>query len=109
MRNDNHNPFHIIENGLDMAINLVVFYISYYLIIFLGMPVVVDIQKPKTMAMLFIAIILLSFVYQFFNLYRPIPYIGTRYSLRPIRTRQRAPWYPRSPWFATALLLKTSR
>jgi FlaA1/EpsC-like NDP-sugar epimerase len=67
-----------------MAINLVVFYISYYLIIFFGMPAVVDIQRPKTMALLFIAIIFLSFIYQFFNLYRPIPYIGTRYSLRPI-------------------------
>lgn len=84
MRNDNHNPFHIIENGFDMMVNLLVFYASYAIIIAFGMPVVVYIESTKTMGMLFISIIISSFVYQFFNLYRPIPYIGTKYSLSPI-------------------------
>ena len=84
MRNDNRNPLHIIENGFDMIINLGVFCLAYALILWLGMPKVVNIESTKTMSMLFISVVVISFVYQFFNLYKPIPYISTRYSLSPL-------------------------
>ncbi len=84
MRNDNHNPIHIIENGIDMMINLAAFYAAYVIIVALGMPVVILIDSTKTMLMIFALIIISSFVYQFFNLYKPIPYIGTTYSLSPV-------------------------
>ncbi len=84
MRNDDHNPIHIIENGLDMMINLLVFYASYILIIVFGMPVAVHIEATNTMILLFVITVISSFVYQFFNLYKPIPYVGTNYSLSPI-------------------------
>ncbi len=84
MRNDDHNPIHIIENGLDMMINIAAFYISYALIVILGMPMVVHIESTNTMVLIFVMTVISSFLYQFFNVYKPIPYIGTKYSLSPI-------------------------
>ncbi len=84
MRNDDHNPFHIIENGFDMMVNMAAFYASYIIIIAFGMPAAVHIEATNTMLLLFSLIVISSFVYQFYNLYKPIPYIGTRYSLSPI-------------------------
>lgn len=84
MNNDNRNPFSMLENGLDMVINMAAFFVSYILMIALRMPATVSLESTTTLSMLFIGVIVSSFIYQLFNLYRPIPYIGIRYALSPI-------------------------
>ncbi len=83
MRNDEHNPIHIIENGLDMMINLASFYMAYIFIIICGLKPTLRLEATNIMILLFSLTVISSFVYQFFDLYKPIPYIGSRYSLWP--------------------------
>ena len=84
MNNENNNLFSMIENGLDMIINMAAFFAAYVLMLTLRMPATVSIESSSTLSMLFLAVIVSSFVYQLFNLYRPIPYIGMRIALSPV-------------------------
>ena len=84
MRNENMNPFAMLENALDMAINMGAFLAAYMLMLAMGMPATVTLDSSSTLSLLFVAVIISSFIYQLFNLYRPIPYIRVRFTYSPI-------------------------
>jgi len=84
MRDDNRSALTILENALDMLLNFAAF-VSAYIILYpiAGTPLV-SIENSKTEILVFVAIILSSLVYQFFNVYKPIPYVNVGYSLSSI-------------------------
>ena len=86
MRNDTRNPFHILENGVDMVLNFAAFYLCYYFVVIIKIPgsSKISIEDNTTIVLLFAAVIVCSFIYQFYDVYRPIPYIGSKYSISPV-------------------------
>ncbi len=82
MRDDGRNISAVFENALDMVLNMAAFICSYVVLtLIVGETPAVSIYSGKTQVMLFVAIIVSSLFYQFFNVYRPIPYINAFFSL----------------------------
>lgn len=81
MRDDGRNISSVFENALDMVLNMGSFICSYIVLSAITGDSTVSIYSGKTQVMLFIAIIVSSLFYQFFNVYRPIPYINAMYSV----------------------------
>lgn len=84
MRNNDRSFFTTFENGLDMVMNIGSFCAAYYLVSVLFEDIPVSLENSKTMTLLFAATLLSSFIYQLFNLNRPIPYINVYYRLSRI-------------------------
>lgn len=88
MKDDGRNVLAGLENALDLVINMVAF-VSAYIIVVPMLWVVwqnppVSIEDAKTQLMLFISTVVCSLFYQFFNCYRPIPYINAIFSVSHI-------------------------
>lgn len=75
MPNNNRSFMTIIENYIDMAINAVAFFVGYVFVVLLG-KTILDIQDPITLVILFGNVLMLSFVYNLLNVYRPMRYMG---------------------------------
>ena len=74
MHNDNRGVFSAFETYIDMFINLVSFIISYVFVIMIDGPIV-ELFHPVTITMLFLNMLMASFVYHMLNLYRPTRYM----------------------------------
>ena len=84
MRDDNRSALTILENALDMILNFATFVSAYILLYPIIDTSLVSINNSKTQILVFIAVILSSLVYQFFNVYKPIPYVNAHYSITGI-------------------------
>ncbi len=84
MRDDNRSALTILENALDMILNFATFVSAYILLYPIADTSLVSINNSKTQILVFIAVIVSSLVYQFFNVYKPIPYVNANYSLSGI-------------------------
>lgn len=85
MKDDGRSLLIGLENALDLIINLAAFISAYIVIVPILAPVwqisPISLASTKTQLLLFISTVLCSLFYQFFNCYRPIPYINAIYSV----------------------------
>ena len=86
MHDEKRTVASILEDGLDMVLNLISFLGAYvFTIIALAEDTApVLITDAKVQILLFLAILLSSFVYQLFNVNKPVPYIRTRSTISNI-------------------------
>ena len=77
MQNENRGIFSAFETYIDMLINLIAFVISYIFVIMIDRSgtVLVELVHPATIVILFLNMLLSSFVYHILNLYRPTRYM----------------------------------
>ena len=69
--------FATIENLVDLVINAASFVMAFVLSVLFASPGELTLDSPYTLISLFLTVIVQSFVYMAFNLYRPIPFIKT--------------------------------
>lgn len=74
MRSDKPRLFSALENVFDVILNLALMIVAYTLTILIFKRTSFDIYDHAVIVGLFAAVLLLWFIYQLFNLYRPIPY-----------------------------------
>ena len=88
MKDNGRNVLAGLENALDLVINLGAFISAYIVIVPLMWAVwqnpPVSIHDVKTQLLLFVSTVICSLFYQFFNCYRPIPYINPIFSVSHI-------------------------
>lgn len=77
MHDDKRSIAAILEDGLDMVLNLLAFMGAYVLtlIALANSETPVYLTEPKVQIMLFLSILWSSFVYQLFNVNKPVPYM----------------------------------
>ena len=74
MPNGNRGVFSTLEAFIDMLINLIAFLVSYVFVLMIADPKEIVITSPVTVIILFLNMLLSSFVYHILNLYRPNRY-----------------------------------
>ncbi len=75
MRSEHPGPLAALENVLDIIINFAIMIGAYMLAIVILNRATVNIYEYTVILAMFVAVLILSFIYQMFNLYRPIPHI----------------------------------
>ncbi|MBQ7332933.1 MAG: undecaprenyl-phosphate glucose phosphotransferase [Clostridia bacterium] len=84
MHNDNRGFLSTIETYVDMFINLVAFLIAYVITILIEGEATLTFESPYTVSIIFVNILLASFVYHVFNMYRKTRYMGKFHSFPEI-------------------------
>ena len=80
MREEKKSILSMIENGLDMLLNLLSFVTAYIISVGFSEPSL-NLGDLGVALTVFIAVLLSSFVYQFFNVYRPVYYGKETYTI----------------------------
>ena len=76
MNNENRGFLSTIETYLDMLINLAAFLVAYVLTILIEGEAKLTFESPYTVSIIFLNVLLASFVYHAFNLYKRTRYMG---------------------------------
>ena len=84
MHNENRGFLSTIETYVDMLINLVAFLVAYVLTILIEGEAALTFESPYTITIIFVNVLLASFVYHAFNLYRITRYMGKFHSFLEI-------------------------
>ena len=84
MRSDRPGLLAALENVFDMVLNFGLMIVAYMLTVVILSRATFNIYEHTTILALFAAVLLLSFIYQMFNLYRPIPHIRISHFLHHI-------------------------
>ena len=84
MRQDRPGLFAAFENGFDIVLNFGLMIVAYMLTLPILGRADFNIYEHTVILALFAAVLLLSFIYQMFNLYRPIPHIRISHFLHHI-------------------------
>ncbi len=79
MQKTNRGLFTMLETYLDIIINLIAILISYVLTVVVTNSTVIALDSPYTVALIFLNMIVMSFIYHIFNMYRPMRYRGKRH------------------------------
>ncbi len=80
MHNENRGFLSTIETYLDMLINLAAFLVAYVLTVLIEGKATLTFESPYTVTIIFVNVLLASFVYHAFNLYRKSRYMGKFHS-----------------------------
>jgi Undecaprenyl-phosphate glucose phosphotransferase len=64
----------VVENGIDMCLNISALAMAYIFAVLFKVPESVSFDSPRTMMIMFLVVLLQSFVFQGLNLYRPLPF-----------------------------------
>ncbi len=79
MRNNNRGFFTMLETYADILLNLAAILVSYVLTVATTGKSVISLSSPYTIAVIFLNLMLSSFVYHAFNMYLPMRYRGKRH------------------------------
>ncbi len=80
MHNENRGFLSTIETYIDMLINLAAFLVAYVITILIEGEAVLTFESPYTVSIIFINVLLSSFVYHAFGFYRRTRYMGKFHS-----------------------------
>ena len=80
MNNENRGFLSTLETYFDMLINLVAFLIAYVLAVLIEGAAPLTFESPYTMSIIFVNVLLSSFIYHAFNIYRRTRYTGKIHS-----------------------------
>lgn len=75
MRSERPGALAALENVIDIVLNFGIMIVAYMLTIVILSSAALNIYEYTVILMMFVAVLLLSFIYQLFNIYRPIPHI----------------------------------
>ena len=75
MRSERPGIFYLFENFIDMVLNFAIMIASYMLTVVILSEQTLDILEYTVSLPMFVSVLLLSFIYQAFNIYRPVPHV----------------------------------
>ena len=84
MRSDRPGLLASLENFFDVVLNFGLMIVAYMLTVVILNRATFNIYEHTVILVLFAAVLLLSFIYQMFNLYRPIPHVRISHFLHHI-------------------------
>ena len=84
MYNTRNNIWSTVENGVDMCLNIASLAVAYMFATLFRVPETVSSNVPRTIIIIFLVVLLQSFVFQSLNLYRSVPFINPNYILGKI-------------------------
>ena len=84
MHNENRGFLSTIETYVDMLINLLAFLIAYVITVLITGEAKITFDSPYMVSIIFLNVLLISFVYHMFNIYRASRYRGNFHSFTEI-------------------------
>ena len=84
MRTERPGIFYLIENFVDIVLNFSIMIVSYMLTVVIMNSAPVNIFNYTVILPMFVSVLLLSFIYQTFNIYRPVPHVRVSHFIHHI-------------------------
>ncbi len=75
MRSERPGIFYLFENFIDIVLNFGIMIVSYMLTVVIMNSAPVNIFDYTVILPMFVSVLVLSFIYQAFNIYRPVPHV----------------------------------
>ena len=84
MKSERPSILYLIDNFVDMVLNFAIMIVSYMLTVVILNDPTLNIFNYTVILPMFVSVLLLSFIYQAFNIYRPVPHVRVSHFIHHI-------------------------
>ena len=84
MKSERPGIFYLLENFIDIVLNFAIMIASYMLTVVVMNNAALNIFEYTVILPMFVSVLLLSFIYQAFNIYRPVPHVRVSHFIHHI-------------------------